>query len=371
MKSLFFSLFIIGSFTVSGQCAKKQRRQLIADCAAEQQKQEEALAVFGKSKTEFDSVKMTANNKIGSLKKGERKLLDSFFTYSGLLYQLKQLNAELPPLIHSFKSEEVPVHSAFIAPIENTLSTVFIFEKVPEKADLGDLSVKEQNKVLRRKLDEYKRYSLSNSIRLVQMKESSARISAFLPRMDSMSQVYEVLANDMTSESWKMQDKLKIEEATFRKKGPKDFPEAYFLIFPEVFPGFLPAEELNVPIENTSFEYSSPIGIEHKEPEIFEWTEDAAVFPGGREKMNEFVSANLRNPESVQQGIISGKVYVKFVVSEKGEVSAAQVLKGIPACPECGEEAIRLINSMPNWIPAAHEGKKVKSYVGLPVKFEL
>lgn len=370
MKPLFFSLFIIASFTVSGQCAKKQRRQLLADCASEQQKQEEVITVFSKSKAEFDTVKKVANGKIDSLRNGEKQLLACFFTYSGLLYQLKELKAELPSLKHTFKSDEVPVHSEFLVPIESTLSAVFMFEKVSEKADLGDLSVKEQNKVLRRKLDEYKRYSLSNAIRLGEMKQCSARITAFLPGIDSMFRVYGVLANDLTSDSWKLQDRLKQEEAVFRKKGPKDFPEAYFLTFPEVFPGFVPAGKLNEPIEYASFEYSSPIAVEHNEPRIYESIEGAVVFPGGREKMNEFIAANLRNPESVEQGIISGKVYVKFVVSEKGEISAAQVLKGIAACPECGEEAIRLINSMPNWIPAKQDGKAVKSYVGLSVQFE-
>lgn len=370
MKPLFFSLFIIASFTVSGQCARKQHRQLLADCASEQQKQEEALTVFSKSKAEFDTVKKVANGKIDSLRNVEKQLIACFLNYSGFLYQLKELKAELPSLKHTFKSDEVPIHSEFLVPIESTLSAVFVFDTVSEKTDLGDLSVKEQNKVLRRKLDEYKRYSLSNAIRLGEMKECSARISIFLPRIDSMFRVYRVLANDLTSDSWKLQDRLKQEEAVFRKKGPKDFPEAYFLTFPEVFPGFVSTGQLNEPIEYTSFEYSSPIAVEHNEPKIFEWREDAAVFQGGREKMNEFIAANLRNPESVQQGIISGRVYVKFVVSEKGEISAAQVLKGIPACPECGEEAIRLINSMPNWIPATQDGKAVKSYVGLPVKFE-
>lgn len=370
MKSLLFSLIIITSFNVSGQCAKKQRRQLLADCSSEQQKQEEAFTVFSKSKAEFDTVKKVANNKIDTLKNGEKRLLNCFFAYSGLLYQLKELKAELPSLIHSFKSDEVPVHSEFLVPIESALSTVFVFEKVSEKTDLGDLSVKEQNKVLRRKLDEYKRYSLSNAIRLGEMKECSARMSVFLPRMDSMLRVYEMLGNELISDSWKLQDRLKQEEASFRKKGPKGFQEVYFLTFPEVFPGFVLPEQLSKPVENTFFEYAYPVVGEHQEARIFESIEGAAVFPGGREKMDEFLSVNLRYPVSVREGIISGRVYVKFVVSEKGEILAAQVLKGIPACPECGEEAIRLINSMPNWIPAKNEGKTVKSYVGLPVKFE-
>lgn len=375
MKPLLFSLFIIASFNVSGQCAKKQRRQLLADCASEQQKQEEALTVFSKSKADLATVKKVANGKIDSLKTVEKHLLTCYFAYSGFLYQLKELKAELPSLIHSFKSDEVPVYSEFLVPIESALSTLFVFEKVSEKTDLGDLSAKEQNKVLRRKLDEYKRYSLSNTIRLGEMKECSVRISAFLPRMDSMFRVYKTLANDLTSDSWKLQDRLKQEEAVFRKKGPKDFPQVYFLTFPEVFPGFVSSGtklQFNpVPVYNALSEDASISDTVREESGTHEETTEFASFPGGKGEMDRYIKKNLTLPQSVLERIVSGNVYVKFIVSEKGEISAPVVLTGISGCPECSEEAIRLVSSMPNWIPGKENGKAISLYVRLPIKFEL
>lgn len=374
MKLLWSFCFLFFCSLVFGQSAKKQHRLLLAECASEQQKQEEAIVLFRKEKTVFDSLKLLGNDQVGFLKEGEKKILDRFFTYSALRYQLKELESELPPLISSFKSDEVPVQQVFVEPIRNTLNTTSIFDKVSDKMDMGNLSRKEQNKVLKRKLDEYKRYALSNSIRLEEMKDNQDRIKAFLPRMDSLRKAYESIANELTSDSWKMQDKLRQLEASFRKKGPKNFPEVYFRIFPDVFPGFLPDESpLNIaaPVYNTVFEDSYPTEIKHSEPDIYEWTEDAAVFFGGKDEMNKFITKNLRYPESVEQGIVFGKVYVKFVVSETGEISAVEVLKGISGCPECSEEAIRLVESMPNWIPGKQNGKTVKSYIGLPVKFEL
>lgn len=373
MKTIVFLFLIMSSFAF-GQFAKKRHKLLLVELAFEQQKQEDAIAFFKKKRAEFDSIKLLTNDQIGFLKKGEKRVLDNFFTYSGLLYQLKELESDLPPLIGSFKSEKVPVTGGFVEPIRKTLNTVYVFEKVSDKTDLGDLSRKEQNKVLSKKLNEYKRYALSNSVILGEMKASQDRISAFLPRLDSLQKVYETLANDMTSDSWKMQDKLNQLEAGFRKKGPKGYPEAYFRIFPEVFPGFLPAEkelELNGVPERIEFEDSYPVAVEHNEPEIFDWTEEAAAFRGGRDQMNAFITENLRYPESVTQSIISGKVYVKFIVSATGEISNVEVLRGIPACPECGEEAIRLVKSMPNWFPGKQNGKSVSSYVRLPLKFEL
>lgn len=374
MKTISILSLLFFPYFVSGQSAKKVNNQLRSELITEQQKQEDAITVFKKNRADFDSVKLLANGKIDLLKKGEKRVLDCFFTFSALIYQLKELHAELPPLIRSFNSDKVPVQREFVEPIKNTLETVFIFEKVSDKVELGDLSRKEQNKLLSRKVDEYKRYTLSNSIRLGEMKDSKERISAFLPRMDSLLHVYELLANDMTSDSWKMQDKLKQLEVEFRKKGPKNFTEAYFRIFPEVFPGFLPVGkelELNGVPERIEFEETYPIAEKRNEPEIYDWTEEATVFLGGKDEMNRFITKNLRYPESVMQGIVSGKVVVKFIVSGKGEISDVEVLKGIPACPECNEEAIRLVKSMPNWIPGKQNGKKVSSYVRLLLKFEL
>lgn len=376
MKLIVSFFFMLGSLLASGQSAKKLNKRLLAECASEQQKQDDAITLFGKEKAEFDSVKLLVDDKIRFLKNGEKRVLDCFLTYSGFLYLLKELGSDLPPLIHSFKSDEVTVHE-FVKPIENTLKTVLVFEKVSGngKADLEGLSRKEQNKVLSRKVNEYQRYSLSNAIRQEEMKTNRDQLSAFLPRMDSLLRLYELLANDMTSDSWKMQDKLKQIEASFRKKGPGGFSEVYFRVFPEAFPGFLPASEKL--LLDTSLVYitlsenSYPAAVEDNEPEIYEWTEDAVTFLGGKEEMNLFITKNLRYPESVEQGIVSGKVYVKFVVSEIGEISGVEVLKGISGCPECSEEAIRLVGSMPNWIPAKHNGKAVRSYVRLPLKFEL
>ncbi len=373
MKVILSCFLLLGGLVVFGQSAKKQHKLLLTELASEQQKQEEALALFRKSRAEYDSVKLLANKQIGFLKKGEKQVLDRFFTYSGLLYQLKELESDLPPLIGSFKSEQVPVTEGFIEPVRKTLNTIYVFEIVSDKTDLGDLSRKEQNKVLSRKLSEYKRVALSNSVLLGEMKTSQERINTFLPRLDSLRKAYETLANDMTSDSWKLQDKLNQIEAVFRKKGPKGYPEAYFRIFPEVFPGFLPAGkelEMNGVPENMEVMDSYPVAVERSEPEIYDWTEEAAVFQGGKDEMNVFITKHLRYPESVMQGIVSGKVYVKFIVSRSGEISEVEVLKGIPACPECNEEAVRLVKSMPNWIPGKQNGKNVSSYVRLPLKFE-
>ncbi|MNY67333.1 Gram-negative bacterial tonB protein [compost metagenome] len=85
--------------------------------------------------------------------------------------------------------------------------------------------------------------------------------------------------------------------------------------------------------------------------------------------MYAYLEKNLRYPESAKEAAISGKVFVQFVVSEKGDITESQVVKGIRGCKECDLEAIRVIRMMPKWIPAKINGQAVKSKFNLPVNF--
>lgn len=85
--------------------------------------------------------------------------------------------------------------------------------------------------------------------------------------------------------------------------------------------------------------------------------------------MVKFISVNLRYPQKANENKIEGTVYVKFVVDSLGNSNEFQIVKGIGS--GCDEEAIRLISSMPTWIPAKKKGVPIKSEVELPVRFKL
>lgn len=95
-----------------------------------------------------------------------------------------------------------------------------------------------------------------------------------------------------------------------------------------------------------------------------------AKFPGDCDAMLVYLSANLAMPESIKGKELS-KCFIRFVITEEGEISDVAVQKGIPDCPECDEEAIRVTKQMPKWKPGSNHGKLVKSYYLLPIKFEL
>lgn len=112
--------------------------------------------------------------------------------------------------------------------------------------------------------------------------------------------------------------------------------------------------------------------VEEKKPEVvFEDVEESAEYPGGRAEMMKFLQQNMRYPETASQAGIEGRCYLKFVVGTDGTITDVRVLRGVPDCPECDKEAVRVVRSMPKWKAGKNGGKAVKSYFNLPVSFKL
>jgi protein TonB len=106
-------------------------------------------------------------------------------------------------------------------------------------------------------------------------------------------------------------------------------------------------------------------------PEIFTIVEENAEFPGGIAAMQKYMRDNTQYPAMAREAGISGKAFLKFVVNENGEISNVEVLKGVPGCPDCDREAVRVVKSMPKWKPAKMTGRSVKCYFNLPFSFKI
>jgi periplasmic protein TonB len=106
-------------------------------------------------------------------------------------------------------------------------------------------------------------------------------------------------------------------------------------------------------------------------PEIFTIVEEQAEFPGGIPAMMKYIQKNVQYPAMAREAGISGKCFLKFVVNETGDISNVEILKGVPGCPDCDKEAIRVVKSMPKWKPAKMTGRAVKCYFNLPFSFKI
>lgn len=97
--------------------------------------------------------------------------------------------------------------------------------------------------------------------------------------------------------------------------------------------------------------------------------EQKPTFPGGEEALYKFISDNLRYPVIAQENGDQGRVQVSFVVSETGKITDVKIARG--KTPELDKEAVRVVKSLPNFIPGKQNGHPVKCKYILPIVFRL
>lgn len=92
-------------------------------------------------------------------------------------------------------------------------------------------------------------------------------------------------------------------------------------------------------------------------------------FKGGKEKLIEYISSEVKYPGNAKDMEMEGAVYVSFIVEKDGSISSAEIKKGV--YEDLNNEALRVVESMPKWIPAEHKGEKVAVQLVLPIRFDL
>ena len=100
---------------------------------------------------------------------------------------------------------------------------------------------------------------------------------------------------------------------------------------------------------------------------VFDVVEEMPQYPGGASAMMEYLMKNIRYPKDAFDAGVQGRVIIQFVVGKDGSISDAHVEKGVSLSLD--EEALRVINSMPNWIPGKQNGVAVAVKYTVPVTF--
>jgi TonB family protein len=92
-------------------------------------------------------------------------------------------------------------------------------------------------------------------------------------------------------------------------------------------------------------------------------------FPGGDIALLQYLAANTRYPEAAKENNIQGRVIVRFCVNQNGGVDRISVLKGVD--PELDAEAVRVVRTLPSFIPGSNQGKTVPVWFMVPLTFAL
>lgn len=112
------------------------------------------------------------------------------------------------------------------------------------------------------------------------------------------------------------------------------------------------------------------VQVVEEEAPAFIVVEEMPIFPGGGETaMMKYISENIKYPQICKENNISGKVFVNFIVNEQGKVDKVKIVRGVD--PYLDKEAVRVIQSLPDWTPGRQRGKAVRVQFTIPINFQL
>ena len=123
------------------------------------------------------------------------------------------------------------------------------------------------------------------------------------------------------------------------------------------------------PITSMEIATLAPETPGNTDDEVYKVVDKMPEYNGGMEAMIQYMIANIKYPKKAEEKNIEGRVMVQFVVDEAGKVTRVAIKQGIGH--GCDEEAARVVEGMPNWIPGEHKGKKVKVQMMLPIVFKM
>ncbi len=124
---------------------------------------------------------------------------------------------------------------------------------------------------------------------------------------------------------------------------------------------------------NVVREYKEEIIVEEKKEvddnQVFQSVEQMPQFPGGDAALMKWIGEHIKYPTMAMENNIQGRVTVSFVVTKNGSIGEVKVLRSRD--PDLDKEAVRVVKSLPNFIPGKMNGQPVNVWYTLPVNFRL
>ena len=114
---------------------------------------------------------------------------------------------------------------------------------------------------------------------------------------------------------------------------------------------------------------TEPVKPKEEENKVFDVVEQMPSYPGGNGALMQYLSKNIKYPVVAEENGIQGRVICTFVVERDGSVTDVRVAKSVD--PSLDKEAVRVVSSMPKWIPGKQNGSAVRVKYTLPVTFRL
>jgi TonB family protein len=111
---------------------------------------------------------------------------------------------------------------------------------------------------------------------------------------------------------------------------------------------------------------TAPVSGDNK---VYETVEQMPEYPGGAVEMMKFLQRNIQYRANAAKNEVEGGVILQFVVEKDGQIGDVKVVRSVD--PELDAEAMRVVKSMPNFIPGRQDGKPVAVFYTIPISFKL
>lgn len=108
---------------------------------------------------------------------------------------------------------------------------------------------------------------------------------------------------------------------------------------------------------------------EEDKNKVYAVVEQQPEFPGGEGALLSYINSHIKYPPTAAEEGVQGKVVLRFVVLENGQVGEVKVASSLHKL--CDAEAVRVVKSLPRFVPGKQQGKAVKCWYTLPVRFVL
>lgn len=121
-------------------------------------------------------------------------------------------------------------------------------------------------------------------------------------------------------------------------------------------------------------EHKNEVIVEDKKPvveetKVFTSVEQMPQFPGGEAELLKWISTHIKYPAIAMENNVQGKVVVQFVVTRDGSIGEVKIARGKD--PDLDKEAMRVVKTLPKFIPGKMNGQAVNVWYTLPINFKL
>ncbi len=116
--------------------------------------------------------------------------------------------------------------------------------------------------------------------------------------------------------------------------------------------------------ESKSSNTSSSDNVNERDKKVASPSKTKPSFPGGNDALYAYIKNNLQPAAAIGE---NGIVQIQYKVDKKGKIKDINVIQSVSE--NADKEAIRIIKSMPKWIPASENGVPIESTTSINVKF--